>query len=310
LAPGVGETYLDCTAGLGGHAAAVGRVLGPGGMVILNDADPGNLAASEGRVREALGEGCPKLVSIHGNFADVARRLAERNLCADLVLADLGFASTQVEDAARGFSFSRDGPLDMRMDPGSAVTAGELVNSMPETELARVLWELGEERAARAVARKIVQARAAGTISTTGQLAEIVRSAARGAPGIDPATKTFQALRIVVNDELGSLEALLEAVRRSAGLVARELRAGEQRGPGVWLRPGARIGIISFHSLEDRMVKRAFQGLVQGGLAAAVTRRPIEAGEEEVAANPRSRSAKLRVVRVGGSQKADCQRAN
>jgi 16S rRNA (cytosine1402-N4)-methyltransferase len=300
LAPHSGDTYLDCTAGLAGHAAAIATLVGPLGTVVLNDADPGNLRAAEANVRAAAGDATPRLVALHGNFADAARALAQKQLRADVVLADLGFASNQVEDEARGFSFSRDGPLDMRMDPRSPITAAELVNSMPEVELARIIYELGEDRGSRAIARKIVEARAAAPISTTGQLAEIVRSAAggrhpsgKGRGTIDPATKTFQALRIVVNDELGSLEALLEQVRRGAEHAA---QSGETRS---WLAPGARIGIISFHSLEDRMVKRSFHDLVHRGLATALTRGPVEATEDEVASNPRSRSAKLRAVRIG-----------
>jgi 16S rRNA (cytosine1402-N4)-methyltransferase len=301
LAPHSGETYLDCTAGLGGHAGPVASMVGPLGTVVLNDADPGNLRAAEAGVRAAAGEGTPRVMAVHGNFADAPRVLGQKGLSADLVLADLGFASNQVQDEARGFSFSRDGPLDMRMDPRSAITAAELVNSLPEVELARIIYELGEDRGSRAIARKIVDARAVSPISTTGQLADIVRSAAggrhpsgKGRGVIDPATKTFQALRIVVNDELGSLEALLGQVRRGAEHAA---ESGETRS---WLAPGARIGIISFHSLEDRMVKRSFHDLVHRGLATALTRRPVEAADEEVSSNPRSRSAKLRAVRVGG----------
>jgi 16S rRNA (cytosine1402-N4)-methyltransferase len=293
LAPATGETYLDCTAGLGGHAAALGGRVGASGVVVLNDADPGNLAKAEARVKaEANGV---RVVALQGNFADAPRRLREQGLAADMVLADLGFASSQMEDANRGLSFSREGPLDMRFDPGSPVTAAELVGSLPEAELARIIAEYGEDPAARAIARKLVAARGVSPIVTTGQLADVVRSAVGRRPGrdtIDPATRTFQALRIAVNDELGSLGALLAAIERGAA----DLAAGR----ASWLKPGARVAIISFHSLEDRPVKRAFAGLVSGGLAAHVTRKPVEADEAEVSENPRSRSAKLRVVRVRG----------
>jgi 16S rRNA (cytosine1402-N4)-methyltransferase len=294
LAPAPGETFLDCTAGLGGHAAAIGSELGTSGMLVLNDADPGNLRRAEARVRDALPEP-PRVVALQGNFADAPRRVREMDLAFDLLLADLGFASSQMEDAARGLSFARDGPLDMRFDPSSPVTAAELVASLPEAELARIIAEYGEDRAARAIARKLVAARAASPILTTGQLADLVRSAVGRRPGrdtIDPATRTFQALRIAVNDEMGSLAALLAAIERGAA----DLAAGK----ASWLRAGARVAIISFHSLEDRAVKRAFAGIVAAGNGAHLTRKPVEADESELGRNPRSRSAKLRVVRIGG----------
>jgi 16S rRNA (cytosine1402-N4)-methyltransferase len=311
-APG-GEVYVDCTAGLGGHAAAVGVRLAEagGGTVVLNDSDPENVRAAERHVLEAVrgsgggsGGGGVAVLALHGNFAEVPRRLralggGEGGLAADMVLADLGFASPQMEDAARGFSFMRDGPLDMRLDPTAPVTAAELVASLPEGELERILREYGEERESRRIARKLVDSRRSAPISTTGQLAQLVRSAmprrpggSWGSGGIDPATRTFQALRIAVNDELGSLESLLDAVKRGA----REVAEGRES----WLRPGARVAIISFHSLEDRPVKRAFAELVSAGWGEHLTGKPVVAGEDEVRRNPRARSAKLRGVRVGG----------
>lgn len=285
LAPRPGETFVDCTAGLGGHAAAVARRLVPGGRVVLNDLDPGNLERAYARVREAAPG--VEVVTIRGNFAELPRRLGGMGHSAAMVLADLGFASTQMDEPARGFSFQREGPLDMRLDPSGPVTAAELVATLPEPELARILRDYGEERAARAIARKLVGARRQGSIATTGQLAEIVRSVVGRGGAIDPATRTFQALRIAVNDELGSLEGLLAAVDRGA----------RGRGSG-WLAAGARIAIVSFHSLEDRMVKRAFHSLVGEGLAEAIGDQPTGAGEPEIAANPRSRSAKLRAIRL------------
>jgi 16S rRNA (cytosine1402-N4)-methyltransferase len=296
LSPRAGEVYLDCTAGLGGHSAEIAARLVPDGTVILNDADPGNVARARARVE--VGAAGLRIATLHGNFADAPRRVRELGLAADMVLADLGFASSQMEDAARGLSFMREGPLDMRFDPSSPVTAAELVGTLPEGELVRILREYGEEPAAGRIARKLVEARRAGPISTTGQLAQLVRSAVGRRPerdrktgGIDPATRTFQALRIAVNDELGSLGSLLEAIRRGAT----DLASGRES----WLRPGARIVIISFHSLEDRPVKRAFAELVSAGLAAHLTRKPLEASEAEVSRNVRARSAKLRAVRVG-----------
>jgi 16S rRNA (cytosine1402-N4)-methyltransferase len=285
LSPQAGETLADCTAGLGGHAAALAPALSPGGRVVLNDLDPGNLARATEAVRHAAGG--VEVLGVRGNFAALPRQIARLGAAADMVLADLGFASSQMEDASRGLSFQREGPLDMRLDPSGPVTAAELVATLPEDELARIFREYGEESAARAIARKLVAARREGSIATTARLAEIVRSVVRGGGGIDPATRTFQALRIAVNDELGSLEGLLAAVDRAA-------RSGE-RG---WLAPGARIAIVSFHSLEDRPVKRAFGSLVRDGLAEAVGAQPTVAGDEEVRVNPRSRSAKLRVIRL------------
>lgn len=305
LDPAPGQTLVDCTAGLGGHAAAIAQRLGPTGRVVLNDLDPNNLHSASARVRDALGPGAPpdRVVPIRGNFAGLPHELRARGLRADLVLADLGFASNQVDDPARGLSFMADGPLDMRLDPDGPFTARDLVNTWPEAELARVIAEFGEEREARRVARRIVDARAQAAIDTTARLAEIVRSVVRperrtgGSPGLDPATRTFQALRIAVNDELGSLDGLLAAIGRAA-------RAAASAGDGSWLRPGARVAVISFHSLEDRAVKHAFAELAGAGAADVRTRKVVEAGPEEQRVNPRSRSAKLRVVALAGGSAA------
>jgi len=299
LAPNAGGTYVDCTAGLGGHAAAVGGVLARtgGGTVIINDADPLNLARAAENVR-AQSPG----VTVHvvtGNFAELPNKLPSltpgQNLRADMVLADLGFASTQVDDPARGFSFSHDGPLDMRLDPTLPVSAADLVNGMSEAELISLIERFGEDRNARRIASKLVRARAENPIQTTGQLADLVRSASpgqwRGKGGnIDPATRTFQALRMAVNDEVGSLEALLGAAVRDAERLAKGQDAG-------WLKPGARLAVLSFHSLEDRPVKQAFAAIEKLG-GTDLTDGPRVAGEEELARNPRSRSAKLRAVRL------------
>ncbi len=291
LDPKPGETYADCTAGLGGHAVAVGARLAPGGRIVLNDADAGNLEQAADRVAtEAPGV---EIQPIHGNFASLPRRLVAKGQQADMVLADLGFASNQMDDPERGFAFSRDGPLDMRLDPAGLTTAADLVATLPEDELVRILREYGEEKAARPIARKIIAARQEGPIATTAQLAAMVRRVVRTGGGIDPATRTFQALRIAVNDELGSLEGLLAAVQRGARM----------HGEG-WLAAGARVAIVSFHSLEDRMVKRAFGALVRDGLAEPIGRQPTTAGEDEVSVNPRSRSAKLRAIRLIETGKA------
>ena len=311
LSPARGQTYLDATAGLGGHASLVAPGLQPGGRVILNDADPANLVRAAAAVREAVGEDDAEKVmieSITGNFAFVPRLLMGSGRIADLVLADLGFSSNQVDDGARGFSFMRDGPLDMRLDPALGSTAADLVNGLPERELARILAELGDERHASRIAQKLVQARQQGPISTTGQLAELVRSVMPGShTGIDPATRTFQALRIAVNDELGSLESFASDVAREAQAVfegEREVvsRASGSGGANVevangWLSPGAKVAFISFHSLEDRIVKSMTAKVVACG-GKDLLNGTVTPGKAEQASNPRSRSAKLRCVRL------------
>lgn len=286
LSPRAGGVYVDATAGLGGHAAMVAGRLGRGGIVVLNDVDPGNLRAAEARVRGAAPD--VEVRTVRGNFAEMPARLGAMGVRADMVLADLGFSSNQVEDPSRGLSFQREGPLDMRLDPTLERSALELVSGASEGELARIIAEFGEDREAGRIARKLVAARAREPITTTQRLAEVVRSVfGRKQGGIDPATRTFQALRIAVNDEIGCLEAFLSAVGRGTE-------------EGGWLREGARVAVISFHSLEDRPVKRAFAGLVERGLAESLTRRAVRAGVVEEGSNPRARSAKLRAVRVLG----------
>lgn len=286
LAPRAGDTCLDCTAGLGGHAAALAPAIGPSGRIILNDLDEQNLRSAQARLTSLPDH--PAVDTLRGNFAAAPRELAARSTPADLVLADLGFASNQVDDPARGLSFSKPGPLDMRLDPTSPTTAATLVATLSEHDLADVIYRYGEERFSRQVARRIVEARAQAPISTTDHLASIVRSAVRSSGQIDPATRTFQALRIAVNDELGNLEALLDAIQAGA--------AAAVGGRPTWLRPGARIAIISFHSLEDGLVKRAFDALHRAGLTAAAPTGPLQATEAETRVNPRSRSARLRHV--------------
>ncbi|MEC9374447.1 MAG: 16S rRNA (cytosine(1402)-N(4))-methyltransferase RsmH, partial [Planctomycetota bacterium] len=197
LAPGPGQTLLDCTVGLGGHAEAVASTIGPTGVAILNDADPANLAAAAERIGRLPSP--PRVETLRGNFAQAPRRLVELGLAADMVLADLGFASPQMDDPSRGFSFRGDGPLDMRFDPEGPVTAATLVNALSERELGEILRDYGEERLWRQVARKLVAEREASPISTTSRFASIVRSVVGGRNGqsrIDPATRSFQALRI------------------------------------------------------------------------------------------------------------------
>ncbi len=269
LDPQPGETWVDCTVGAGGHARMIAERVGPTGRVIGFDQDPGMLALARPRL-----DGLP-VTLIHANFDQLPEVLANLGVAkVDGVLADLGFCSDQLGDPARGLSFRDDGPLDMRLDPSTGQTAADLVNTLSEAALADVLYEYGEERKSRWVAKRVVERRKDRPFTTTGDFADLVRRTVPRSGGIDPATRAFQALRIAVNDELGALDRLLAAL------------------PTV-LKPGGRAGLISFHSLEDRRVKHAFRD--DPGWA-VVTKKPVEAGDAEVAANPRSRSAKLRVA--------------
>lgn len=297
LSPGSGEVYLDCTAGRGGHAAAIAPCLGGAGVCVLCDLDEANLSYASERVKAAA-PGL-RVEALHASFSEAPRHVAGEGLAADLVLADLGFSSSQMEDPSRGLSFRASGPLDMRFDPSRGPTAADLVNSLSESDLARLIWEYGEERRSRAVARNLVAEREREPITTTERLAEIVRrSVGPRAPGarIDPATRTFQALRISVNDELGHLGSLLDAIEAGARQAGRE---------GGWLARGARIAVISFHSLEDRLVKKAYRRFAEAGVCEVLTRRPVIAGDEEVAQNPRARSARLRVIRLVGTRESE-----
>jgi 16S rRNA (cytosine1402-N4)-methyltransferase len=273
-----GGTYIDATVGLGGHSYEIAKRLGALGHLIGLDKDP---AALE-RAREKLaGEDFPKVTLSQCSFAEVGERFG-RNF-ADGLLADIGVSSLQLDDAARGFSFQADGPLDMRMDPRSERTAEQVVNHLDERELADVIYEFGEERRSRRIARAICRSR---PIRSTAHLADVISAAARpmnrGQDKYDrrihPATRTFQALRIFVNRELDDLRALLEAAPRI-------------------LKPGGRVVVISFHSLEDRIVKDAFrEGSIKDKHFRVLTKKPVMASEEEQDRNPRARSAKLRAA--------------
>jgi 16S rRNA (cytosine1402-N4)-methyltransferase len=297
LDPAPGQIYLDCTAGLGGHAAAIASVMdadgGQASQVIINDADPLNLELATAAVRAQAPNAA--VHALRGNFAELPHKLPPilKDRRVNMLLADLGVASPQIDDPSRGFSFSKDGPLDMRLDPTLPVSAADIVNGYSEDQLADIIDRFGEDRSARRIARKLVQSRAANPILTTGRLAELVRAACaakRGTGQIDPATRTFQALRMAVNDEIGSLEALLGAVVREAELLVAHKTT-------TWLAAGARIAMISFHSLEDRPVKRAMEQLIGLG-AVDLTSGPQSADEDEIKANPRARSAKLRAIRL------------
>ena len=270
LDPRSGELWVDCTTGGGGHSRLIAEKLGPTGRLFGLDQDRRMLALAEPRL-----DGLP-VTLIPANFDQLAEVLQNLGIeMVDGVLADLGFSSDQLNDADRGLSFKNNGPLDMRLDGRTGATAADLVNTMSEGGLADVIFEYGEERLSRRIAKRIVERRGAKKFETTGELADAVRSCVPRSGGIDPATRTFQALRIAVNDELGALERLLALL------------------PKV-VRPGGRVGIISFHSLEDRRVKQTFRGSPHWE---SLTKKPVEAGDDECARNPRARSAKLRVAR-------------
>ena len=273
-----GGTYIDATVGLGGHSYEIAKRLGAQGRLIAVDKDPAALEAARVRLQSPpeLSGDWPKVELIHGSFADLAND--QRPTANDGLIADLGVSSLQLDDAERGFSFQAEGPLDMRMNTQSGQTAEQVVNQVDEVTLANLIYEFGEERRSRRIARAIVRSR---PIQTTAQLAEIVSAAARpmnqAERRIHPATRTFQALRIFVNRELDDLRKLLEAAPQL-------------------LKPGGRLVIISFHSLEDRIVKDALREGAKRGHYRLLTKKPVTASEEEIDRNPRSRSAKLRAA--------------
>jgi 16S rRNA (cytosine1402-N4)-methyltransferase len=274
-----GGTYIDATVGLGGHSYEIAKRLGAPGHLIGLDKDPAALEITRARLS---GPDFPRITLMQCSFAEIGNRFGEK--FADGVLADLGVSSLQLFDAARGFSFQAEGPLDMRMDPHSERTAEQVVNHLDERELADVIYEFGEERRSRRIARAIVRSR---PIRSTAHLADVISAAARPMNQIQdkyeqrrihPATRTFQALRIFVNRELDDLKALLVAAPRI-------------------LKPGGRVVVISFHSLEDRIVKDAFrEGEKRYKYYRVLTKKPVIASEEEQDRNPRARSAKLRAA--------------
>jgi 16S rRNA (cytosine1402-N4)-methyltransferase len=274
LAPRPNGIYVDCTVGLGGHTAAL--LEAGAGRVIGIDRDRAALLATEARLG-AMGD---RLDLIHADYRELPRVLAERGLTAvDGAIADLGVSSLQFEDAARGFSFRQDGPLDMRMDQSGGPTLAELMNGADEVTLADVITRFGEERHARRIARAVMRAQERQPLARTTELAAIVRRAAggRGWQRLDPATRTFQALRIWVNRELEGLDMFLEAAV-------------------AVLKTGGRLVVIAFHSLEDRIVKHTLRRLGAHDVVTVLTPKPVVPSETETRQNPRSRSARLRAV--------------
>ena len=281
-----GGTVIDATVGLGGHSFEIAKRLGAPGHLIAVDKDPAALEIARARLvvgRRSLVVGetgqpansdWPDVTLLHGSFAEIANDQAPASI--DGLLADLGVSSLQFDTAARGFSFQADAPLDMRMNPLSERTAEQVVNHLDERELADVIYEFGEERRSRRIARAIVRSR---PVHTTRELVAVISAAARSMKHerIHPATRTFQALRIFVNRELDDLRDLLLAAPRI-------------------LKPGGRLVIISFHSLEDRIVKDALRDGVKQGHYRLLTKKPVTPSEEEIDRNPRSRSAKMRAA--------------
>jgi 16S rRNA (cytosine1402-N4)-methyltransferase len=272
-----GSTVVDCTLGLAGHAAGIARQLGTAGHLIGFDRDPEALALAKEKldgICSELGSHAPRVTLIGAAFSSAPLHLKPASV--DGLLADFGVSSLQLDEAGRGFSFMADGPLDMRMDTRSGLTAAQVVNEANERELADLIYEYGEERRSRRIARAIVRGR---PVATTGQLSRIVTSAAPAMKQahIHPATRTFQALRIYVNHELDEIRALLEAAP-------------------TLLKPSGRLVVISFHSLEDRIAKDSLREGARQGIWEILSKKPITAGEEELERNPRSRSAKLRAA--------------
>jgi 16S rRNA (cytosine1402-N4)-methyltransferase len=290
-----GGTYIDATVGLGGHSCEIAKRLGAPGHLIGLDKDPAALAIAREKLTPVVGvrssvlgetddqepkthdlrPDWPEVTLLHRSFAEIAK--GQKPSSVDGILADIGVSSLQLDDAARGFSFQAEGPLDMRMDPRSERTAEQVVNHLDERQLADVIYEFGEERRSRRIARAIVRSR---PIRSTAHLADVISAAARSMKPerIHPATRTFQALRIFVNRELDDLRALLEAAPRI-------------------LKPGGRVVVISFHSLEDRIVKDAFrEGAIKDKHFRVLTKKPVTATELESDRNPRARSAKLRAA--------------
>jgi 16S rRNA (cytosine1402-N4)-methyltransferase len=272
-----GATVADCTLGMAGHSTEIARMIGSAGHLIGFDRDPEAMELAKvrlARVANELGRQAPRITLVNEAFSTIARHVEPASL--DGILADFGVSSMQLDEARRGFSFMAEGNLDMRMDTRQGLTAEQVVNEASERELADLIYEYGEERRSRRIARAIVRGR---PVTTTGQLARIVAAAAPAMKQdrIHPATRTFQALRIFVNRELGEIKTLMEAAPKL-------------------LKPSGRLVVISFHSLEDRIAKDSLREGARQGIWEVLTKKPVTPGEDEMERNPRSRSAKLRAA--------------
>ena len=278
LNPQPGDTYLDLTVGAGGHCALIARRIGERGRIVAFDRDETAISLASERLKSVLAP----VRFIHSTFDALPGLIESGDVPqADVVLADFGVSSMVLDNERRGFSFKADAPLDMRMDATTGFTAADWLNSVSEKEIADAIYYNADERFSRRIARRIIEARRASPIETTGRLAAIVESAypppARRRLRIHPATRAFQAIRIVVNDELSQIQRLLSSI-------------------DVFLKPGGRFACISFHSLEDRLVKNTFKTLRQTGRYTLWKRKPVRASEDEMATNPRARSALLRAI--------------
>lgn len=288
LRPDRAHFVVDGTLGAGGHAKAMLERMPEGSELLGLDQDPAALEIAEETLK-SFGKRVMLLNENYRNLVDVINAKARRK--ADAILLDLGLSSMQIDTANRGFSFQTDAPLDMRMNPAAPITAKIIINQYSEKQLLEILWTYGEERFAKQIVKKIINARHAKPIESTRELASIIFSAVppRYRHGrIHPATRTFQALRIAVNDELGALEQFLKTAMET-------------------LAPGGRLGIISFHSLEDRIVKLAFRAFKEAHEADVLTKKPVMASDAEVEENPRARSAKLRVIEKKRVEEGDAQ---
>lgn len=283
VAPRAGETVIDATLGHGGHSRLFAQHIGESGRLVGLDVDPGNIERARSKILTGLAP-TPHIDLIRANFRELDTVLDSLGLpLVDVIFADLGVSTDQLLDPARGLTFTEDGPLDMRLDDRAQTTAADLINSLAEGEISDLIYYNAQERYSRRIAKRICEARRNGRIRTTQQLVRVVCSAVGSSPEarrekIHPATRTFLALRMAVNDEVGNLQSLLETASRR-------------------LKPGGRIGVISFHSGEDRIVKQDFLDRKRAALYEIETKKPVRPSEQEMQRNPRSRSAKLRVAR-------------
>ena len=280
LSPAPRQFFVDCTAGEGGHSIPMVKMVMPGGNVLSIDADPEELEVLKQNIEDAGFQSI--ITAVHGNFGDVKKIVSESGLGnPNGILFDLGFSSWQLERSGRGFTFQKNEPLDMRFDPNdeSAATAAEIINETSQEHLAWIFANYGEEKSADKIADAIVKARKSGPIKTTGDLVNIVFSVSGGRGKIHPATKIFQALRIAVNRELENIEQGIEGARKT-------------------LHPRGKIAVISFHSLEDRLVKQIFRKWKNKNIGTLINKKVIKPSWQETKGNPRSRSAKLRVFQV------------